>query len=76
MKQITLHGANSGILKLSVTKLLQERLEYSLSRAKSVTDAILKGQEVTLPCDDAEAELLAEDLRILGARVSIGLWLT
>ena len=71
MKQMTLYGWNRGMRKISVTKLLQEQLGYSLSEAKSVTDAILGDREISLSCDDDKCEPLAESLRGLGVRVSV-----
>jgi hypothetical protein len=51
--KIVLSGWNPGFDKVGLTKLLRARPEYSLSRAKACTDAILGGQSVTIEVQTA-----------------------
>ena len=48
MGKIVLHGWNTGFNKVAHTKLLRTELSYSLAQAKSITDALMDGQSVTI----------------------------
>jgi hypothetical protein len=71
MKKMTLSRANHGLRKIPLTKLLQQEFGYSLSKAKSITDAVLENETVTLHCDDERCELLAQKLRELNVKISV-----
>jgi hypothetical protein len=66
MKKMTLSGWHVGFDKIGLTKLLRNELGYSLGHAKSVTDAVLEGQPVTLELGDNRIEKMTSMLDKLG----------
>jgi hypothetical protein len=72
MKKITLSGWNVGFDKIGLTKLLRTEFGYSLGHAKSVTDAVLEGQPVTLELGDDQIEGMTSKLNRLGVNYEIG----
>ena len=72
MPTLKIVGYETGLKKISMTKLLQEKLELDLEESKKMTDAVMSGNVISLNIDDAEfAENLAEELGETGARVKI-----
>jgi ribosomal protein L7/L12 len=61
-----------GFRKVSHTKLLQERCSSSLAEAKAATDALLRGDAITLRvASQLEAESLVVQLSELGAHARV-----
>ena len=71
MGKIVLCGWNTGFNKVAHTQLLQAELGYSLSRAKSVTDAVVEGQSVTIEVADDQIERLAFELNEVGVKCRV-----
>ncbi len=71
MGKIILEGWNVGFKKVEHTKLLRAELGYSLSRAKSITDAALDRQSVAIEVPDDRIERLAIELNELGAKCRV-----
>ena len=71
MGKIVLHGWNTGFNKVAHTKLLRTELSYSLAQAKSITDALMDGQSVTIEVADDQIERLAIELNELGAKCRV-----
>lgn len=68
MAQVRVTGWESGLKKVSLTRLLQSSVRLDLITAKSYTDRILEGETVVLELPDfAQATALAEALEALGA---------
>ncbi len=68
--RIALSGWNPGFNKVGLTKLLNARPGYPLSRAKAVTDAVLEGRSVTIEVADREAEQFIAQINSLGVKWS------
>ncbi len=68
MTTIQIFGWNVGFDKVKFTLLLKSALEYSLSDAKSVTDAIMANETVELQVAEAEVEAVLSSMHLLGAR--------
>jgi ribosomal protein L7/L12 len=72
MALLRIIGWKEGLKKVSMTKLLQERLGLSLSHAKKITDDVLDGKTIFLNIEDEKtAESLAENLFKIDAIVKI-----
>jgi hypothetical protein len=71
MGKIILCGWNSGFNKVAHTKLLRTELGYSLLRAKSITDAVVEGQSVTIEVADDQIERVAFELNDLRAKCGV-----
>lgn len=72
MAQVQITGWREGLRKVSMTRALQEHAGLGLGAAKSVTDAILDGEVVDVPCASEEiATALADRLAGLGAIVEV-----
>jgi hypothetical protein len=69
--KIIIYGWNIGFKKVAHTKLLCAEHGYSLSRAKSITDAVADGQSVTIEVADDRIERLAFELNELGAKCRV-----
>lgn len=68
MKKVILCGWDVGFRKIGLTKLLRQSTGLSLSEAKSITDAVLRDQSVTISVPAEEFESVASELRGLGVR--------
>jgi hypothetical protein len=68
MKQIVICGWSAGFKKVSLTKMLRERANYSLVRAKNVTDAVLNNQSVVIEIPDVQFEYAIKDLNEIGVK--------
>jgi hypothetical protein len=68
MRKLILSGWNVGFDKVGLTKLLRNDLEYSLSQAKEITDAVLEGQSVSLDLKEDQVEQMALKLNALHAK--------
>jgi ribosomal protein L7/L12 len=66
--RIVLSGWNPGFNKVGLTKLLRAQLGHSLRRAKTVTDAVLEGQLVTVEVADGEAKKFINQINSLGLK--------
>jgi hypothetical protein len=68
MAQVRITGWETGLKKVSLTKLLQSSAGMDLVTAKNYTDRILEGETVTLELPDFDqATTLAEAMEALGA---------
>lgn len=68
MPKVTLKRWNPGLKKVSLTKLLQEKADLSLTSAKQCVDRLLAGESVSVNVPTAEeAAQLAEEITKLGA---------
>jgi hypothetical protein len=67
---VEIYGWNLGFQKVEFTKMLENDLGYSLSEAKSATDAILNNQRVLLRVGKADVEVLLSKLNELGAKLT------
>ena len=70
MKIIRIVGAESNILKVHHTKYLMI-MGLQLADAKHLTDDILDGKAREVPVSGDLAEIHAQTLRILGAKVEV-----
>ena len=68
MTTVQVSGWNIGFNKVGFTHLLKSDLGYPLSRAKRVTDTIMKNEAVELEVADAQLEQLLSSMRSLGAQ--------
>ena len=68
METLVIIGWNVGFQKVAFTKLLRHELGYSLSEAKSTTDAVLKNQRTELKLHKADVDQVLVKLNELGAR--------
>jgi hypothetical protein len=72
MPKLNIVGWREGLLKISMTHLLQERLSLSLTDAKATVDAFGAGETVSFTLDDSiDAILLRDDLERIGAIVEL-----
>jgi ribosomal protein L7/L12 len=69
METIVIFGWKVGFQKVGFTKLLRHELGYSLSEAKSKTDAVLENQRIELRVHKAEVGQVLVKLNQLGARI-------
>lgn len=68
MPRVLLTGSRRGLLKISLTKLIQGRTGVSLSVAKAQTDSLLEGQIVILELQTSDkARAFVAAARELGA---------
>ena len=68
MRKIVIDGWNAGFKKVSMTKLLHERANYSLSHAKAVTDTILNHQQVAIELPDNVFEQIVAELKDINVK--------
>jgi hypothetical protein len=68
MGKIILYDWNIGMNKVGLTKLLRSELGRSLSKAKSVTDAVVKRQPITIELANDKVETTALRLDQLGVK--------
>lgn len=61
-------GWKVGLQKVEFTKLFRHEVGYSLSEAKSKTDAVLENQRIELRLHKAEVDQVLVKLNQLGAR--------
>lgn len=74
MHRVKIIGWRTGLLKVSMTKIIKARFGYGLSQAKHCTDSILGGEEITLEClDEINAREAAQELHEIGAEISLEL---
>jgi hypothetical protein len=71
MGKIVLCGWNIGFDKVAHTKLLCAELGYSLLQSKSITDAVVDRQSVTIEVADDQIERLAFELNELGMKCKV-----
>lgn len=71
MGKIILFGWNIGFDKVAHTKLLRAELGFSLLQAKSITDAVVDRQSVTIEVPDDQIKRLAFELNELGAKCRV-----
>jgi len=68
MEPVVIFGWNIGFQKMEFTKLLRHGLGYSLSEAKSKTDAVLENQRIELRLHNADVDQVLSKLKQLGAK--------
>lgn len=68
METVVIFGWNVGFQKVGFTKLLRYELGYSLSEAKSKTDAVLENQRIELTLHKADVDHVLFKLTQLGAK--------
>lgn len=71
MVRLSIVGWREGLLKVSMTKLLQEHLGIGLREAKQATDAVLEGRIICYELEESQAEALAKALDNVGAIIEI-----
>ena len=71
MGKIILYGWSNGFKKIAHTKLLRAELGYSLLQAKSITDAVVDCQSITIEVGDDQIERLVFELSELGAKCRV-----
>jgi hypothetical protein len=69
--KIIICGWNLGFKKVAHTKLLRSEFGYSLLKAKSITDAVLDSQSVTIEVADDQINRLAFEVNQLGAKCRV-----
>jgi ribosomal protein L7/L12 len=69
--KITICGWNVGFNKVAHTKLLRAELGCSLAESKSITDAVVDLQSVTVEVADDKTERLAIEINELGAQCRV-----
>jgi hypothetical protein len=68
MAQVRITGWNPGFNKVGATKAIRAMAVVDLAHAKSITDAVMAGNDVTIRLPDEEsAAQLASELSQLGA---------
>jgi hypothetical protein len=65
---VVIFGWNVGFEKVEFTKLLGRELGYSLSEAKSKTDAVLGNQRIELKLHKVDVDQMLSKLIKLGAK--------
>jgi hypothetical protein len=68
VKAIFIHGWMKGFQKVEFTTMLRRELGYPLSKAKSITDAILANEPLELPVPEDNHEPLLKLITALGAK--------
>jgi ribosomal protein L7/L12 len=68
METVVIFGWSGGFQKVEFTKLLRHELGFSLSEAKSKTDAVLQNQRIELRLHKAEVDQVLVKLNQLGAK--------
>ena len=68
MTTVMVSGWKVGFQKVQFTELLQTALDYPLSRAKRMTDAVLEAGTVEFQVPDGEADRIASAMDRLGAK--------
>jgi hypothetical protein len=72
MPKLDIVGWREGLLKISMTHLLQEHLSLTLTDAKATGDAVLAGQTVSFTLDNGiNATALRDELERIGAIVDL-----
>jgi len=72
MPNIHIVGWREGLLKISMTHLLQERLGLSLTDAKATVDSVVAGKTVSFKLETLiDANALRDDLERIGAIVEL-----
>ncbi|HBB94899.1 MAG TPA: hypothetical protein DC054_05870 [Blastocatellia bacterium] len=72
MPKLNIIGWREGLLKISLTDLLQEHLSLTLTDAKATVDAVVAGQTVSFILDtEIDATLLRDQLEHIGAIVEL-----
>ena len=72
MPKLTIVGWREGLLKISMTHLLQEHLSLTLTDAKATVDAVAAGQTVSFTLDnEVNATTLRDELERIGAIVEL-----
>ena len=72
MPKLNIVGWREGLLKISMTQVLHERLPLSVKDAKGCVDDVLDGKVISFELGDrAEAESLSNALKEVGATVEI-----
>jgi len=70
METVVILGWNIGFQKVEFTKLLRHELGYSLSEAKSKTDAVLDNQRIELKLQKAGVDQVIFKMILLGVKVA------
>ena len=73
MRTILLTGWKEGIKKVSLTLLLHEHANYSLSEAKAVTDAVINNRVVRLELTDEQFSRVMSKLGEIGVTFTASL---
>lgn len=68
---VEVFGWEGGFQKVEFAKLLKSHLGYSLSEAKSATDAVLNKQRIVLKIGEAGVDELLSKLNELGAKFAL-----
>jgi len=72
MPKLNIVGWREGLLKISMTHLLQEHLSLAMTDAKATVDAVLAGQTVSFTLDnEVNATTLRDELERIGAIVEL-----
>jgi hypothetical protein len=72
MPKLNIIGWREGLLKISMTDLLQEHLSLTLTDAKATVDAVVAGQTASFILDtEIDATLLRDQLEHIGAIVEL-----
>jgi hypothetical protein len=72
MRKLNIIGWREGLLKISMTHLLQEHLSLTLTDAKATVDAVVAGQTVSFILDtEIDPTLLRDQLEHIGAIVEL-----
>ena len=72
MPKLKIIGWREGLLKISMTHLLQEHLSLTLTDAKATVDAVLSGETVSFVLGDGiDGSVLRDDLEHIGAIVEL-----
>jgi ribosomal protein L7/L12 len=72
MPKVNIVGWREGLLKISMTQVLHERLPLGVRDAKGCVDDVLDGKDVSFDVGDrAEAEALSNALTEIGAIVEV-----
>jgi hypothetical protein len=72
MPKLNINGWREGLLKISMTHLLQEHLSLTLTDAKATVDEVVGGQTVSFTLDNGiNATALRDELERIGAIVEL-----
>ena len=66
-----MHGWNIGFDKVGLTLCLHQTLNYPLSRAKDMTDAVLRNEPVNIIVKDHQLVQITAHLQNLGLRFKV-----
>ena len=72
MAKVIITGWREGLLKISMTQIIQAHTSLGLRSAKSVTDRVMDRDAVELVVDSIqEAEILVDRLQAVGAEARV-----